>query len=229
MNDDREASWREEAGPGLPGRQERLNALENAKDAIGISTPAGRHYYQNLAFTELFGAVGENPRATVYCDPAVGEEVFRTLMDGREWTGEVRMHGRDGRILDIDLKAYPNKDLQGRVTSLVGIHTDITEQKRLAEEHRRSNEKYRLLYESMRDGMAAISMEGLILEFNESFRAMVGYGREELYRMTLYDLTPTRWHAMERDILENQVLAGAIPTCMKRNTSGRTDLFCPSS
>jgi PAS domain-containing protein len=33
--------------------------VENSTDAIGISDPGGRHYYQNKAFTELFGDVGD--------------------------------------------------------------------------------------------------------------------------------------------------------------------------
>ncbi len=201
-----EDSRQDATGLGLPDWQERANALENAKDAIGMSTPEGRHYYQNRAFTELFGEVGESPSGTVYCDQTVGEEVFRTLMAGREWLGEVQMYGRDGRVLDIELKAYPNKDAQGRVTSLVGIHTDITARKKMAENHRRSDEKYRHLYESMREGVAAVSLEGQLMEFNDSFQAMAGYSREELYRMTLFDLTPPRWHEMERNILEQQVL-----------------------
>ncbi|HSR35693.1 MAG TPA: LytS/YhcK type 5TM receptor domain-containing protein, partial [Desulfurivibrionaceae bacterium] len=33
--------------------------VENASDAIGMSTPEGMHYYQNEAFTALFGNIGE--------------------------------------------------------------------------------------------------------------------------------------------------------------------------
>ena len=108
-------------------------ALENATDAIGMSTPQGLHYYQNKAFTDLFGIIGENPPATLYCDEKIGKEVFRTIVDGETWTGEVAMYAKDRRILSILLRAYAIKDEQGSIIGLVGIHTDITERK-LAEE-----------------------------------------------------------------------------------------------
>jgi two-component system cell cycle sensor histidine kinase/response regulator CckA len=101
-------------------------ALENATDAIGMSTPDGRHYYQNKAFTELFGDIGDNPPATLYCDEAVGKAVFQTIMSGGQWIGEVTMYAKDHRVLNILLRAYANKDDLGNIIGLVGIYTDIT-------------------------------------------------------------------------------------------------------
>jgi len=118
-------------------------SVENATDAIGISTPEGRHFYQNPAFTDLFGEVGEDPRSTVYADPAVGEEVFRTIMAGGRWKGEVRMRARDGSIRDIDLRAHANRDAAGRITGLVGIHTDITHRKAIERELRERERQLR--------------------------------------------------------------------------------------
>ena len=104
-------------------------ALENCTDAIGMSTPQGRHYYQNRAFTEMFGEIGEEPPKTLYVDHALGEEVFKTIMGGRQWNGEVKMNAKYGRTLDILLRAYANFDKDGNITSLVGVHTDITSKK----------------------------------------------------------------------------------------------------
>ncbi len=109
-------------------------AVESSADAIGMSTAAGRHYYQNEAFDDLFGEVGETPSATLYVDEAVGREVFNAIMSGAEWTGEVKMHGKSGETLDIMLRAYSIKDKRGTVIGLVGVHTDITGQKKLEEQ-----------------------------------------------------------------------------------------------
>ena len=84
-------------------------ALEVSTDAIGMSTAQGEHYYQNQAFDELFGNVGEDPAATLYADESVGREVFSTIMAGKEWVGEVKMNAADGRALDILLRAYSIK------------------------------------------------------------------------------------------------------------------------
>ncbi|MFC1614377.1 PAS domain S-box protein [Gemmatimonadota bacterium] len=125
----------------LKQAEERLRyfqkAVDGATDAIGMSTPEGRHYYQNQAMTELFGGMtteevdGESgPPSTIYADEAVGREVFETIMKGETWNGEVKMVGKDGRELDIFLRAYSIKDEKGKVIGLVGVHNDITERKR---------------------------------------------------------------------------------------------------
>jgi PAS domain S-box-containing protein len=69
-----------------------------------------------------------------------------------------------------------------------------------------SEQKYRSLHESMRDGFACVDMAGRIKESNESYRQMVGYSNEELLQLTYTDLTPERWHAFEEAILKDQVL-----------------------
>ena len=107
--------------------------VESATDAIGISTSEGRHWYQNPAFDALFGDIGEDPPATLYCDMNAGREVFETIMAGGEWSGEVQMYAADGRVLDILLRAYAFTDETGKILGLVGVHTDITDSKRWQE------------------------------------------------------------------------------------------------
>jgi PAS domain S-box-containing protein len=57
-------------------------------------------------------------------------------------------------------------------------------------------------------------MTGKILQFNEVYRTKLGYEAEELLSMTYLDLTPEKWHSMQRKIIEEQV----IPT-------GHSDIF----
>ncbi len=111
-------------------------AVENASDAIGMSDPQGRHFYQNRAFTDLFGytvdeleAAGGGP--VVYMDPDVAGEMFENIMNGGSWIGEVEMMSKSGRTLPIFLRADAIKDDAGNIIGLVGVHTDITEQKRI--------------------------------------------------------------------------------------------------
>jgi len=105
-------------------------SVENSTDAIGISTPDGHHYYQNRAMTELLGEVGDNPPVSVYVDRKKGEDIFRTIMSGGQWKGELKMYSRNREIKEIVLRAYASRDSSGKITALVGIHTDITDRKR---------------------------------------------------------------------------------------------------
>ena len=106
--------------------------LENSTDAIGMSTPDGYHFYQNKKFDDLFGVIN-SPVDELYYDSEIGRKVFQTIMTGGIWTGEVKMNSKDGKVLDIFLRAYANKDSRGEIVSLVGIHNDITERKKVEE------------------------------------------------------------------------------------------------
>ena len=75
-----------------------------------------------------------------------------------------------------------------------------------AEALRGSETKYRRLHESITDAVLTLDMKGRILEFNPAFKAMLGYSAEELRSLTSLDITPERWHALESNILAEQVL-----------------------
>lgn len=109
-------------------------SVDSATDAVGMSTPEGRHIYQNEAFTQLFGDVGEDPSVSIYRDKKVGRAVFEAIMAGKNWIGEVEMIDRDGQVRPIMLRAYASKDEQGEISGLVGIHSDISAQKEMQKE-----------------------------------------------------------------------------------------------
>lgn len=119
--------------------------VEHSSDAIGMSTPEGRHYYQNEAFYRMFGNIGEYPPDTLYVDKEIGKHVFDTIIGGGSWHGEVKMFKHDGTILDILLRAYAIKNHEGHIIGLIGLHTDITDRKRIEEALASANKKLNLL------------------------------------------------------------------------------------
>jgi PAS domain S-box-containing protein len=78
---------------------------------------------------------------------------------------------------------------------------------RVEEALRKSEEKYRTLYESSVDGIISTGMNGQILDANQAYLDMLGYSKDELRRLTHQQLTPRKWHESEADIVKNQVLA----------------------
>ncbi|TLD41440.1 MAG: Sensory box histidine kinase [Candidatus Jettenia ecosi] len=54
------------------------------------------------------------------------------------------------------------------------------EKKRVREALQKSEEKYRILYETIKDGIVATDMDGHILECNEAYAGMLGYSKEEI-------------------------------------------------
>lgn len=91
---------------------------------------------------------------------------------------------------------------------------DISESRRAEQELNESESRYRELFEQMTDGFARVALDGRITECNPAFLKLTGYTREELYHLTYRDITPPKWHEMERKIIEEQVL-----------TRGSADLY----
>ncbi len=154
-------------------------AVESSSDAIGMSTPDGKHYYQNKAFSELFGLSIEevaepHVKSTIYADEKTGEEVFNTIMSGKEWFGEVKMINKNKKVIDVDLRAYPLKDEDGKVVSLVGVHNDITERKNIEKELDNQNRLLTTLLESLPVGVFMVdSSTGKTVIINETAKQIL--------------------------------------------------------
>ncbi len=160
-------------------------AVEYSADAIGMSNPSGKHWFQNRSFNELFGDIGDDPPATLYVDESVGREVFKTIMAGGQWTGEVEMYSKDRNILDILLRAYAIKDRKGQIIGLVGTHTDMTRQKQAERALAKSEQEYRAVVENTPDLLYRTDLDGVITFISSSVTGLSGYTVEEATGMKI--------------------------------------------
>ncbi len=69
-----------------------------------------------------------------------------------------------------------------------------TREKKLNEALQKSEEQFRKLINSNRDGFFMVMGEGQILDANPCYLDMFGYSMDELKSLTFWDLTPERWH-----------------------------------
>jgi len=100
---------------------------------------------------------------------------------------------------------YDDNDINA-LTQLASSTWDIIQRKQAEEALKTSERKYRLLHESMIDGFVSADMEGNFLDCNEIYRNMLGYSEAELAQLTYKDITPEKWHSIEIDIVENQII-----------------------
>ena len=70
---------------------------------------------------------------------------------------------------------------------------DITERKEAEETLRKSEEKYRDIFENVSDFLYFHDLEGHLIECNQSFRNVSGYSDDELSRKPLKELIPERY------------------------------------
>jgi hypothetical protein len=110
--------------------------IDGSSKAVAITDPEGRLSYHNRAFVNMFGyraAELTEPLAQValYADQAIGRAVFEAIMHGRAWQGEADMVANDGRHIPVEVRADAIRDERGQLIGLIGVHTDITERRKL--------------------------------------------------------------------------------------------------
>ena len=179
-----------------------INALP---DPLFVKDRQHRWIMVNDAFSALLGQpLSEIIGKTDYDYlPAEQADIFWEMDDKVFTSGDVNIN--DETIVDAEgnqLSIQTKKTLVGSDT-LIGVIRDLT-QARLAEAELRANEeKLRGLYELAPMGIALTDMQGHYLEFNDAFRDICGYSREELNQLDYWALTPKEYAEQEAEQLES--------------------------
>ncbi|MFH1575048.1 MAG: PAS domain-containing protein, partial [Acidobacteriota bacterium] len=75
--------------------------------------------------------------------------VERTFQDGRSHSSEEQVKALDGREVSVIVYTEPIRDSGGNITAVMEVSTDITEIKRLQDQLRDSQQRYRSLFEEV--------------------------------------------------------------------------------
>lgn len=179
-------------------------AVSSASDAIGMTTPDGIHFYQNRSFCDLFGfekaedlaAVGGGP--ALYEDQEVAAEVFRAIMSGLSWEGEVAMKTSTGNRLVVFLRANALKDDSGKIVGVIGVHTDITRQKAAEEEL----QKLAAVIKHTKELVNMSTLDGQMVFLNEAGGQMLGIDPQAVEQVNIIEVIPDHLVGfVERELL----------------------------
>src|SRR5262245_11940508 len=171
-------------------------AVESSGDAILLRDSLRGNSLFNKTFTELTGYKPEEllrPDADfdLYNDRMIARDVLDALESGDSWNGEVELRTKSGDLVPVSVRANAIKDESGRIIGRIGIHTDITERRRMEVALLNSEEQYRLLFDTNPNPMWVYDLETLrFLAVNEAAIQHYGYSREEYMGMTVLDIRP---------------------------------------
>jgi PAS domain S-box-containing protein len=85
----------------------------------------------------------------------------------------------------------PMHDKEGTVVGLVGISRDVTERKRAEEELKKSEDKFRAIFDHASDGMFLVDLKARKLFIcNATCAKMLGYAQEEFSNLDIADIHP---------------------------------------
>jgi PAS domain S-box-containing protein len=179
---------RERTEHALQVSEGRLQAiLDHSPAVIFLKNLRGRYLLVNRRFEKLFGLRREEivgrtdrelfPREQAGAFSANDRAVLRA---GGPLEFEEVARYRDGIHVSIVSK-FPLRNARGDVYALCGIATDITGRKRIEEDLRQSEERFRLLVANVRNyAIFLLQPDGRVASWNAGAQRIYGYGEQEI-------------------------------------------------
>ena len=157
-----------------------LQQMEMALDQhsiVSVTDPKGNIIEVNDQFCEVSGyrreeLIGKNHRILRSTEhpPAFFRHLWKTILSGEVWQGEVKNLRKGGEVSYwVKGTIVPFKNRQGEIYKFISIRTDITENKKLAEDAKQANSRLQSTLDAALEGVLAVDFDGNIVEYNRRF------------------------------------------------------------
>src|ERR1700688_1973429 len=157
-------------------------AIKAMANAVVITDHSGIVIWVNSAFEQLTGymyteIVGQSTQElkSGLNPQALYEEMWRTILGGRIWRGELTNRRKDGSLYDEEMTITPVRNSTGEITHFVAIKLDIAERKTAQE---RLQLWSRVLDQSA-EGIFVCDPRERILLVNATFERVTGFSADE--------------------------------------------------
>jgi PAS domain S-box-containing protein len=175
------------------------NLMENSIDAVYLLSRTGKILHVNLAACEMLGYSGDELLQLTIDDVDVNYpskrfiEFWNNKPEGTTVLFETIHRHKDGREIPVEVNGIFFM-LDGKKL-LFGVSRDITERAGKEEALKRSEEKYRLLFDYSNDAIfvheiGEDNLPGNNIEVNRQACELLQYSREELLAMSARDVVP---------------------------------------
>jgi len=172
----------------LKESEEKYRTLvDNSPDGIFIADLEGNFLSVNRAICDNLGysekeIISMNMQDII---PKEYQELYKKritkILKGEALSepAEYEVRGKDGKEYVIEIRSAPYIK-GGKIIGFQGIARDITNRKKMEEELKKSEEKYRILVETMSDGLGINDEDGRYTFVNDRLCKMLGYSPDEM-------------------------------------------------
>ena len=165
---------------------------------IFIKDAQGRYQGCNPSFTEIMGVDAQTLRGKTVQElwPSEYAEVYHQkdlelLIHPKRQIYEFEVKDKDGNIRPVIFYKNVFYDEHGNVAGLVGGFVDITEVKRSEDSLKKSERKYRQLFERSSDAIFIVDKStGRYLDANPAAEELTGFPISDLKNLATHEVTP---------------------------------------
>jgi PAS domain S-box-containing protein len=187
---------RKRAEDALRSHEQNLRLLvDTIPGHIVTTTPTGEIELLNRRVLEYFDKTPEelvNWRSSDAIHPddlaLTIAALTRAIQTGEPYEREHRLRRADGAYRWFHTRGLALRDKEGRIVRWYLLPIDVDDRRRAEEALRKSEERWRSVFENSAIGVALTDLNGRFLTTNHVFQAMVGYTEEELRAVSFADL-----------------------------------------
>lgn len=175
--------------------------FEQSNDAVFLLKLNGEHMECNLRAAQLFGYTKQELEAMSFRelskDVESSADVFQRLLLGQHVPIYERVfRHKDGHEIICEVNIQVVHDLNGKPLYFQSLLRDVSKRKRLEEELRASEERYRSVVTALSEGIVMQDADGNVLTANETASSILGLTHDQLMGRAPYQGC---WQAIHGD------------------------------
>lgn len=187
--------------------------VEGANDVIWSCNVDGIVNYLSPQFSTLFGWnenewIGKKVQEFVHPEDisSLNNNYYNLLASGKKINNyEFRHRHKNGYYIWVRTSATPVKNEQGKIISIQGILSDISDFKQAEIALQASENQFRKVFTSNVVGMMFTNFSGKIMDANDRFLEILGYTRADFNanKINWADITPTEYVVKDQQVMEH--------------------------
>ncbi|MBI3045513.1 MAG: PAS domain S-box protein [Betaproteobacteria bacterium] len=189
---------RTRAKQALRESEERFRAtFEQAAVGVAHTTTEGRFLQVNNKLCQIVGYTSAEllaltTRDLTHPEDRDGQDVLRLeLLSGRRasFAAEKRYRRKDGSEIWVNRTVTLARSPTSGARYLIQVIEDVSERKQTEAAQRESEQQFRETFEQAAVGITRVDLNGVLVDINQKFCDMLGYGKDELLGKHVRDIT----------------------------------------